>query len=520
MTSCRILNFASLTFTLIFWALPVWAGTIAIDVWVRTYNGPGNSHDAACAVAVDDSGNIYVTGQSMGDGTDWDYATIKYHPNGDTAWIKRYDGPVSGPDIPLAMEIDGSGKVYVTGYSRGSGGNSDYLTIKYFSNGDTAWVRRYNGLIDSTDVAYGIAVDDSGNVYVTGDSPGVGTSCDYTTLKYNAEGDEVWVARYNGPGNNIDKAYTIAVDEEGNVYVTGKSHGGMSSNDFATVKYDPDGNEVWAKRYDDPDGGNDIANAMTLDDSANVYVTGLCYDSEVITKYLTVKYDSTGTELWVRTYKNDLTIPPGGNALAIAGDNSSNVWVTGWMRHSGTLFDYTTVKYDSDGNHLWDAPYHSWSDGCDGAEAIVADNSGNTYVTGWSDDLSLIADDYATVKYDPDGNQEWVARYNGTANSQDVAYAVTIDDSGNVYVTGKATNTESGYDYVTIKYIQIEGTRGDANGDGEVTISDAVYLINYLFKDGPAPDPIQAGDANSDDEIGIVDAVYLVNYLFKNGPPP
>jgi len=64
-------------------------------------------------------------------------------------------------------------------------------------------------------------------------------------------------------------------------------------------------------------------------------------------------------------------------------------------------------------------------------------------------------------------------------------------------------------------------TRGDANGDGEVTISDVVYLVNYLFKSGPAPVPFsRVGDANCDDIVDIVDAVYLVNYLFKNGPPP
>lgn len=509
-----------LILVLIFWALVAWAGTIAIDVWVQTYNGPGNAHDAACDIAVDDSGNVYVAGQSVGDGTDWDYSTIKYLPDGDTAWVRRYNGTANGPDIPFDMAIDGYGNVYVTGYSRGSGGNADYLTIKYYASGDTAWVRRYNGSIDSTDAAYGIAIDDSGNVYVTGDSPGTGTSYDYTTLKYNAQGDEVWVSRYNGPGNNEDKAYAVVVDKEGYVYVTGKSKGDGSNYDFATVKYDSAGNEVWARRYDGPESGVDIANAMTLDDSANVYVTGLCYDSDVITKYLIVKYDSSGTELWARTYKGELTISPGGNALAVATDDSSNVWMTGWMRNSGTLFDYTTVKYDLDGNLLWDVTYHSWADGCDGAEAIVADGNGNTYVTGWSDDVSLIADDYATVKYDSCGNQEWAARYNGSANSQDIAYAVTVDDSGNVYVTGKATGTVSGFDFVTIKYLQIEGLRGDANGDEEVTISDAVFLINYIFKNGPAPDPIQAGDANSDGEIGIVDVVYLVNYLFKNGPPP
>jgi hypothetical protein len=61
---------------------------------------------------------------------------------------------------------------------------------------------------------------------------------------------------------------------------------------------------------------------------------------------------------------------------------------------------------------------------------------------------------------------------------------------------------------------------GDANRDHEVTISDVVYIINYLFKSGPAPDPMQAGDVNCDDTVDIIDAVYIVNYLFKGGPSP
>jgi len=62
--------------------------------------------------------------------------------------------------------------------------------------------------------------------------------------------------------------------------------------------------------------------------------------------------------------------------------------------------------------------------------------------------------------------------------------------------------------------------RGDANGDGGIDIADVVYLINYLFTDGPAPQPLEAGDANSDGVVDIADVVYLINYLFVSGPPP
>ncbi len=165
-----------------------------------TDNGPGNSSDAATALAVDDSGNVYVTGYSMSD-TSFDYATLKYNSHLGRLWVSRYNGPGNDIDIASALAVDDSGNVYVTGYSIGSGSSYDYATIKYLPNGDTAWVRRYNGPGNSCDVARALAVDGSGNVYVTGRSAGSGSSDDYATIKYIPNGDTAWVRRYNGPGN-------------------------------------------------------------------------------------------------------------------------------------------------------------------------------------------------------------------------------------------------------------------------------------------------------------------------------
>jgi len=136
------------------------------------------------------------------------------------AWVIRYNGLGSSDDFATALAVDGGGIVYVTGYSW-SGTSYDYATIKYDASGVEEWVARYNGLGNSADEAHALAVDESGNVYVTGRSLGSGTSNDYTTIKYDASGMEQWVARYNGPGNGSDQAWAIAVDSSRNVYVTG-----------------------------------------------------------------------------------------------------------------------------------------------------------------------------------------------------------------------------------------------------------------------------------------------------------
>jgi hypothetical protein len=128
-------------------------------------------------------------------------------------WVTGYNGPGNGGDSASAIAVDDSGNVYVTGGSDGVGIGSDYATIKYDSSGQQQWVARYTGFGGyGNDTAYAIAVDHSGNVYVTGRSPGIGTAEDYATVKYNSAGQQQWVARYNGPANFTDVAYAIAVD--------------------------------------------------------------------------------------------------------------------------------------------------------------------------------------------------------------------------------------------------------------------------------------------------------------------
>jgi hypothetical protein len=110
-----------------------------------------------------------------------------------------------------------------------------------------------------------------------------------------------------------------------------------------------------------------------------------------------------------------------------------------------------------------------------------------------------------------------VIRYNGPENGPELAYAIAIDGSSNVYVTGES-GTWFNLDYATIKYVQ--SLCGDANKDGVVNVGDVVYSINYLFKGGTAPNPLVAGDANNDGVVDVADVVYLINYLFKGGPVP
>jgi PKD repeat protein len=430
-------------------AAPCFAQTMD-TAWVRRYDGPNNGDDNAYAMAVDDSGNVYVTGRSYSSGiTKYDYATVKYDASGNELWVGRYNGPDSGSDYAHALAVDDSGNVYVTGGSQ-SGIEGDYATIKYEPNGDTIWVRRYNGPGNDYDKACAIAVDGLGNVYVTGESPGSGSDYDYATIKYFPDGDTAWVRRYDGPVNGEDHAYAMIMDGSGNVCVTGRSVGSGTGYDCTTIKYFPNGDTAWIRRYDGPDSGNDAALAIAGDNSGNVYVTGVSWGSGTSNDYVTIKYYPNGDTAWVRRYNGPGNDIDGAEAIAV--DDSSSVYVTGQSEGSGTGYDYATIKYYPNGDTAWVRRYTGLVSGYDRAYGIAVDDSGNVYVTGYSHCSTINWYSYATIGYDASGNELWVEIYEGPDDEDDLAEAIAVDDSGNVYVTGKSYSVGTTWDYATIKY--------------------------------------------------------------------
>src|SRR5262249_10866134 len=146
--------------------------------------------------------------------------------DGKEIWVARYSGGLNRGAVANAIASDAEGNVYVTGYSTGmiTGRDYDYATIKNDSDGKEIWVALYTATMDRRNIASAIALDADGNVYVTGGSwGGVSSQEDYATIKYNSDGKQIWLARYNGPASGVDVTYAIAVDAIGHVYVTGLS---------------------------------------------------------------------------------------------------------------------------------------------------------------------------------------------------------------------------------------------------------------------------------------------------------
>lgn len=259
------------------------AGTL---LWAKRYNGPASQSDIVSSLYVDMSGNVYVTGGSEAGNKEMDVLTVKYNSSGSQQWAIRYNGPANKGDMGNDLKVDKLGYVYVTGGTWMSSGKFDYVTIKYNPAGQQQWLKTFNGTANDTDMSTSLDLDVFGHAYVTGYSKSTGAaSHDFQTIKYSTyDGAIMWSKNFNGGG--IDKAWDIKVVYKPcsentdvpcwdiDVYLTGQSVGTGTSNDFMTIRYNDQGVQKWANRFNGPTNGSDIAYSISVTNNYPIIYVG------------------------------------------------------------------------------------------------------------------------------------------------------------------------------------------------------------------------------------------------------
>jgi len=250
-------------------------------------------------------------------------------------------------------------------------------TNNYRSNLSITW-----GGGCSFDYGYGIALDASGNIYITGETWSFGAgSADAFITKYDSAGNSLLNITWGGGSSDV--GYGIALDDDGNIYITGYTGSfGAGGADAFIAKYDSAGNSLLNITWGG--GSDDVGNSIVLDTSGSIYITGATWSfGRGGADAFIAKYDSSGNSLLNITWGGGITLDDIGNSIAL--DTSGSIYITGETWGFGTdSEDAFIAKYDSAGNSLLNI---TWGDGRqDYGYGITLDDDGNIYITGYTED--------------------------------------------------------------------------------------------------------------------------------------
>lgn len=379
---------------------PAWAQNL---LWTRQLGTSAN--DEGRGVAVDSAGNAFITGYTKGSlggsnaGSE-DIFLSKYDASGALLWTQQMGTTTS--DWSSDVAVDTAGNAYITGSTLGSLGSSsaggrDAFVAKYNTSGALLWTRQLG--TSSFETSEGVAVDGTGNVYITGTTQGSlgganAGSYDFFLAKYNTSGALLWTRQL---GTALyDGGTSVAVDSAGHAYIAGRTQGNLGGqnagfNDAFVTKYDASGSLLWTQQIGTLK--HEYCLGAAVDNAGNVFISGYTYGNLGGTNpdptgttpdaFLT-KYDTSGTLLWTR----QLGTSREEQGWGVAVDNAGNVYQCGLT--TGSLagpnaggYDTTLSKYDASGVLLW--THQAGTTGTDWNLGVAVSGASDVYVTGSTD---------------------------------------------------------------------------------------------------------------------------------------
>lgn len=412
------------------------AGVAAQPVldWTQRYGSVENEFTNIAGICTDNKGNTYVTG-TIESSTLTDIITLKYEPDGQLLWAKAYAQNIE--DRAIDMKMDGNGNICVTGLTENNTGTYDIVTVKYDSNGDSLWVRKYDSQGTFVmDQPVAMFIDRNDNVIVAGYSFGGGPVFTHIILKYEPDGDSVWVRKVQPSGTPLP--VDVTADLNGNVY--------LYSRGLTVAKFSSAGAFQWSRTYSAFTSSENNRSILT-EESGNVYVAAT-KNTTTFGDYAILKLAPDGDTIWtaVRNGLGSSTLFHD-DVYSLKLDVNGNV-ILGGESQAVSVFHFSTLKYSPAGILMWERNFSSPNSGA-GVNDLFTDHLGNVYSAGGSGDIRII-------KYSPSGDSLSGLIYSGPSNLNDYRPLITGDQAGNFYVAG--LSREAGppqyMKSVTMKYSQ------------------------------------------------------------------
>lgn len=421
--------------------------------WENTLSGQGDFGDRFNSVVTDANNNIYVTGYSVNPNSDRDIIVAKYNSSLQLQWRKIFLGTGNGPDEGKKIALHPNGNILVMAYVNNKSVGNDFFTVMLKSNGDTVWTRVYNRPTTNLyDEPNAMSIDAQGNIIVAGDSdqdPSPIVNNDYLLVKYSSAGSLLFTQSYNSAANNNDRAMAVATDASNNIIVTGRVFNGKD-DDFVTIKYNSTGTQQWLKTYDN--SGTDRPTSIGIDNNGNIYVCGRSNNGND-DDYRLIQYKSDGSQQFNVFYDVaghdrpvDMAVIPAGGCV-ITGRCDGNPAL-------GIDYDIHTVAFTSTGTKSWVGIFKGAALNDDVPTSIKLGANGSVIITGFTDaDKSVtVNNDLILLQYSGTGAELIKQIYNGNCNKNDEGMDAVALNNGNIIVVGNVTNTNDQTEAIVLTF--------------------------------------------------------------------
>jgi len=420
--------------------------------WYYDYD-LGSSDEQGKDIIFGSDGNIYAVGTTDNNATNYNIVLISLRKDGSQRWIYTYDGTYTGSNDGVSRIIYGSNnKIYLSGYTQTEADGNKFLVLCIDTSGVKDWEYVFTDVSGSYGQANDVVLGDDGNVYACGR-----VDHDFFAVSINNTGQQNWVYRVNGDCGYLlcdDEAVGIEYRYADSIYVAGYlNRAAPNGKDIYVVSLNHLGNENWTYYYNSPDNGGDVAIDLVAGIDGNLYVAGTegclgANEGDIILLSL----NSSGTERWNYIYDGPGPKPYWSETCyrLIQGDEG-NIYVAG--RDGGTDdadLDFMVISVSSDGNLRWVYRYNGvYTNYYDMAFALTQTPDGNVHAAGYY--VGLISEFGMTSIHGETGRDLWTYRYAGQAYGGDIAYGITSDDEGYVYVTGYDWEPGPEKDLVVVK---------------------------------------------------------------------